>query len=120
MMQDKMADVKRSEMPKDISTLEAGELQDISHRDKAQDHALAIIGHDRIEFTAQENAAVLRKIDLHLLPLLMWVYMIQFADKTSLNYASVMGIRDDTHLDPNSQQYSWVSSIFYAGYILWE
>ncbi|THX57363.1 MFS general substrate transporter [Aureobasidium pullulans] len=86
----------------------------------ADDHALAIIGHERIEFTAQENAAVLRKIDLHLLPLLMWVYMIQFADKTSLNYASVMGIRDDTHLDPNSQQYSWVSSIFYAGYILWE
>ncbi|KAK6079628.1 MFS allantoate transporter [Seiridium cupressi] len=44
----------------------------------------------------------------------------EFADKISLNYASLMGIRTDAHLDPNSQQYSWVSSIFYAGYIFWE
>jgi hypothetical protein len=48
------------------------------------------------------------------------VYAIQFADKTSLNYASIMGIRTDTHLDDQSQQYSWVGSIFYAGYLLWE
>lgn len=52
--------------------------------------------------------------------MLCWIYALQFADKTSLNYASLMGIREDTNLDPSSQQYSWVSSIFYAGYITWE
>lgn len=84
------------------------------------DPALAATGGQFIEFTPEEETTVLRKIDLHILPLMCWVYAIQFADKVSLNYASIMGIREDTHLDPNSQQYSWASSIFYAGYILWE
>ena len=110
----------QSSPQKTPEAFDIGELTDISQRDKGADSALAILGDERIEYTVEEGKAVLRKIDLHLLPLLMWVYMIQFADKTSLNYASVMGIRDDTHLNPNSQEYSWVSSIFYAGYILWE
>ncbi|KAF2166699.1 hypothetical protein M409DRAFT_66317 [Zasmidium cellare ATCC 36951] len=84
------------------------------------DPALLALGHEPVEYSPEEGRSVLRKIDLHLLPMLMWVYMIQFADKTSLNYASVMGIREDTHLDSNSDEYSWISSIFYAGYIAWE
>ncbi|GME26889.1 putative mfs allantoate transporter protein [Neofusicoccum parvum] len=89
---------------------------------KNADDALAFAGNasEPIEYTAEEERAVLRKIDWNIVPLLCWVYMIQFADKTSLNYASLMGIREDAGLDPNSQQYSWISSIFYAGYILWE
>lgn len=95
-----------------------GELSTVGK--SAVDPALAFRGLDAVEFTVEEGKRVLRKIDLHLLPLLCWVYAIQFADKTSLNYASVMGIRTDTRLNPNSQEYSWVSSIFYAGYIAWE
>ncbi|KAL1622629.1 hypothetical protein SLS56_008676 [Neofusicoccum ribis] len=89
---------------------------------KNADDALAFAGNasEPIEYTAEEERAVLRKIDWNIVPLLCWVYMIQFADKTSLNYASLMGIREDAGLDPNSQQYSWISSIFYAGYILWD
>lgn len=86
----------------------------------AADPAFDFAEGEVVQFTEQEEASVLSKIDWHILPLLCWVYCIQFADKTTLNYASLMGIRTDTHLDPNSQQYSWVSSIFYAGYILWE
>ncbi|PYI31327.1 putative allantoate permease [Aspergillus indologenus CBS 114.80] len=84
------------------------------------DPALQFLAAEAIEYTPEESRKVLFKIDRVLMPLLCWVYLIQFADKTSLNYASLMGIREDTHLDPNSQQYSWVSSIFYAGYIFWD
>ncbi|RAK82208.1 putative allantoate permease [Aspergillus fijiensis CBS 313.89] len=84
------------------------------------DPALQFLAAAAIEYTPEESRTVLSKIDRVLMPLLCWVYLIQFADKTSLNYASLMGIREHTHLDPNSQQYSWVSSIFYAGYIFWE
>ncbi|KAH8663333.1 major facilitator superfamily domain-containing protein [Ilyonectria robusta] len=84
------------------------------------DPALAFIGGEDIEFTPEEEKNVLRKIDWALMPLLCWIYALQFADKTSLNYASLMGIREDTKLDPDSQEYSWASSIFYAGYIMWE
>lgn len=93
---------------------QVGELEELS---KTRDPALLALGHATIEYNPEEGRSVLRKIDLHLLPMLTWVYMIQFADKTSLNYASVMGVREDTHLDPNSDQFSWVSSIFYTGYI---
>jgi ACS family allantoate permease-like MFS transporter len=87
---------------------------------KGADPAFEFARGEIVQFTKEEEASVLSKIDWHILPLLCWVYMIQFADKTTLNYASLMGIRKDTHLNSASQEYSWVSSIFYAGYIAWE
>lgn len=111
--------------PADINTVQhtpTNDEYDEGHSKEIQgsDPALAFAAGEVVEFTEAEDASVLSKIDWHILPLLCWVYAIQFADKTTLNYASLMGIRDDTHLDSNSQQYSWASSIFYAGYILWE
>ncbi|KAF4770238.1 hypothetical protein HAV15_011309 [Penicillium sp. str.  len=60
---------------------------------------------------------VLRKIDRRLIPLLFATYMLNFMDKTILSSASVFGMRHDTGLV--GQQYSWVSSIFYFGYLGW-
>ncbi|KAJ6180821.1 hypothetical protein N7519_011282 [Penicillium mononematosum] len=60
---------------------------------------------------------VLRKIDRRLIPLLFTTYMFNFMDKTILSSASVFGLRDDTALV--GQQYSWVSSVFYFGYLGW-
>ncbi|WZH50208.1 major facilitator superfamily domain-containing protein [Fusarium acuminatum] len=99
--------------------VEEGVMVDKEHM-KDADPALAYVSGEVIEFTPEEEKIVLRKIDWALMPLLCWIYALQFADKTSLNYASLMGIREDTNLDPDSQQFSWTSSIFYAGYIAWE
>ncbi|KAK3374248.1 major facilitator superfamily domain-containing protein [Lasiosphaeria ovina] len=60
---------------------------------------------------------VLRKIDRRLIPLLFVTYMLNFMDKTILSSASVFGLPEDTGLQ--GQQYSWVSSIFYFGYLAW-
>jgi MFS transporter, ACS family, allantoate permease len=95
-----------------------GEMKEIEVQNA--DPALQYLGGEAIEYTADEARSVLRKIDWTLMPMLCWVYALQFADKTSLNYASLMGIREDTHLNPQSQEFSWASSIFYAGYIFWE
>lgn len=57
------------------------------------------------------------KIDLVLMPLLGFCYMLQFLDKLSLNYASLLGILEDVSLSGN--QYSWASSVFYFGYLFW-
>lgn len=100
--------------------VEIGSVQKVQKYDIHADPAFAFTGPDPIEYTEAEERALIRKIDLHILPLLCWVYMIQFADKTSLNYASLMGIKTTNHLNPNSQQFAWVGSIFYAGYIFWE
>ncbi|EGV64795.1 hypothetical protein PSN45_005147 [Yamadazyma tenuis] len=86
---------------------------------KGLDKAFEFLDGKTISYTAEEEKAVLKRIDWHVMPLLFLLYLIQFADKTSLSYASLMGIRIDTHTDVG-QRYSWVSSIFYAGYIFFE
>ena len=98
---------------------------------KDADEALAFIeNHPRKAELMAEGAAILedpvqlkkliRKIDFTIAPLLAATYFLQYLDKTTLAYTAVMGIREDTHLDPKSQEYSWASSIFYAGYIVFE
>ncbi|TQV90631.1 vitamin H transporter [Cordyceps javanica] len=64
---------------------------------------------------AEENALV-RKIDRNLMPLLLISYALQFFDKTSLGYTAILGIQEDTNL--HGTDYSWVSSIFYFGYLV--
>ncbi len=68
---------------------------------------------DAIDIDPLEAKRVLRKIDWHILPLLMFTYMMQYLDKSSINFASVYGLQTGTHLV--GQQYAWLSSIFYFG-----
>jgi hypothetical protein len=103
-----------------IASMGVASCHDAKLAAKDIDPAMAVAGDEVLHFSPEEEALVLRKVDCYILPLMCWIYAIQFADKISLNYTSLMGIRDDTHLDPNSQQYSWASSIFYAGYIFYE
>ncbi|TGJ88378.1 hypothetical protein E0Z10_g276 [Xylaria hypoxylon] len=71
---------------------------------------------DARDLDPQEARQVLRKIDTHLLPLLMGTYLLQYLDKTSINSASVFGLQKGTNL--HGQQYSWLSSLFYIGYLV--
>lgn len=64
------------------------------------------------------NRRLLWKIDLHLLPVLCLLYGLQFLDKTTISYASVMGIVKDTGLV--GTQYNWLGSVFYLGYLVAE
>ncbi|KAL8823959.1 MAG: hypothetical protein Q9191_005414, partial [Dirinaria sp. TL-2023a] len=64
------------------------------------------------------NRRLLRTIDLHLMPLLCVIYGLNYLDKTTLSYASIMGIKKDIHL--TGDDYNWVSSMFYFGYLAWE
>lgn len=66
--------------------------------------------------TEQEHALV-RKIDLRILPLLIINYIFFYVDKTSLSYAAVFGLVEDLHLVGN--QYSWLSALFYLGFLAW-
>ncbi|BCS26718.1 uncharacterized protein APUU_51429A [Aspergillus puulaauensis] len=66
-------------------------------------------------FSPDAEKRLVRKVDLMLLPLMLFAYMMAFLDKQALNYTSLMGIREDLHLV--GSQYSWSSSIFYLGYL---
>ncbi|KAK0868763.1 hypothetical protein LTS02_003388 [Friedmanniomyces endolithicus] len=64
-----------------------------------------------------EEARVVRKIDLMILPYLAVCYAFFYIDKTTLSYAAIFGIRADLKLV--GQDYSWLSSIFYFGFLAW-
>ncbi|CAI7645701.1 unnamed protein product [Penicillium viridicatum] len=57
------------------------------------------------------------KLDMHLIPLLGICYFFYYVDKTTLSYAAIFGIKDDLNLA--GSEYSWLSSIFYFGWLVW-
>ena len=93
------------------------------------DEALAFLeNHPRSAEIAQQGTAILedevqrkrllRKIDLTIAPLLAVVYFLQFLDKTTLSYTSVMGMRQEVGL--HGQQYAYLGMLFYIGFIATE
>ncbi|KAB5542548.1 MFS allantoate transporter-like protein [Coniochaeta sp. 2T2.1] len=86
-----------------------------SSKDLDETYAIYKEQHDDAVLDPVEARRVLRKIDWHLLPLLMGSYMLQYLDKSSINFASVYGLQKGTNL--HGQQYAWLSSIFYFGYL---
>ncbi|KAL1620671.1 hypothetical protein SLS54_006027 [Diplodia seriata] len=137
-----MADEKPSSSPlpgssKPFVDFEAGETVTVADKEIAlpttslhdADEALAFLqNHPRAAEIAAEGAAMLedegarkrllRKIDWTITPLLAGTYFLQFLDKNTLSYTSVMGLREDTGL--KGQQYSHVSMLFYIGFLATE
>ncbi|GFZ50229.1 hypothetical protein JCM24511_07985, partial [Saitozyma sp. JCM 24511] len=58
-----------------------------------------------------------RKLDMRILPLLGVCYFFYYTDKTTLSYAAIFGLQTDLGLV--GTQYSWLSSAFYFGWLVW-
>lgn len=71
-----------------------------------------------IELDEATNKRLLSKIDWNLMPIMCVIYSLQFLDKTTLSYASIMGLQTD--LDLRGDNYQWLGSMFYFGYLAWE
>ncbi|KAI0521927.1 major facilitator superfamily domain-containing protein [Xylaria bambusicola] len=85
------------------------------------DEALKLVAAhagESIVLTPEEQKRLLRKIDLHLMPFLCIVYGLNYLDKTTLSYASIVGFKTDLNIGVS--EYNWVASIFYFGYLVWE
>ncbi|KAM6495951.1 MFS general substrate transporter [Amanita muscaria] len=79
------------------------------------DEALKLIGIERTtHFSEEYNLKLRKKLDRLIPPLCAAIYFTQFLDKTSLNYASIMGF------PILGQQYNLVSMAFYLGFLFWE
>ncbi|KAF7845962.1 hypothetical protein BT93_L5800 [Corymbia citriodora subsp. variegata] len=92
---------------RDLSQASSNELDDSYHLYKQQELS---------ELDAREAKRVLRKVDARIIPILFVTYLLQYLDKNSLNFASVYGLKTGTHLV--GQDYSWLGSIFYFGYLV--
>ncbi|KAL9947558.1 hypothetical protein ACHAP6_007702 [Verticillium nonalfalfae] len=107
--------------------------EDVNHPDpELYIEALARYPNDEsIDQVAEKK--VLRKIDTRILPLLGICYFFYYVDKTTLSvepfhpkstrsdkdrsYAAIFGLKDDLNL--KGDQYSWLSSSFYFGWLIW-
>ncbi|TEA00897.1 putative transporter [Colletotrichum sidae] len=65
-----------------------------------------------------EVAALRRKLDWRLMPLLCTTYALQSIDRTTLSYAAVFGVREDAGL--TGAEFSWAGALLYLGYLVWE
>ncbi|KAL9942783.1 hypothetical protein D7B24_004172 [Verticillium nonalfalfae] len=71
-----------------------------------------------MEYAQVDLAKLRRKIDWHIVPLMFCCYTMQFLDKVILNYAAVMGIRDDLNLEGND--FSNVATFLFVGLLCFE
>lgn len=90
----------------------------LKHSHDADEAMKAFESGEIIELDEATNRRLLRAIDRHLIPLMCVVYGLNYLDKTTLSYASVMGIKKDIHL--KGDDYQWLGSMFYFGYLAWE
>ena len=65
----------------------------------------------------EEEKKLVRRIDFMIIPYLAVCYAFFYIDKTTLSYAAIFGIQQD--LDLVGTQYSWLSSMFYFGFLVW-
>lgn len=90
----------------------------IAHSHDADEALQAFANGEILEIDEATNKRLLRIIDWHLMPIMCCVYGINYLDKTTISYASIMGLRTDLHLVGDN--YQWLGSMFYFGYMAWE
>ncbi|KAI8948578.1 allantoate permease [Xylaria longipes] len=74
--------------------------------------------HGEVAFSYEDERAVLKRVDMRILPLLLGAYFFQQLDKSSLSYVSIFGIIQDANL--TSHEYSWLGSILYFGQLAFQ
>lgn len=56
-------------------------------------------------FSSVDEAAVLRKMDVRLIPMLSILYLLAFLDRGNIGNAKIEGLVDDLHM--TGPQYNW-------------
>lgn len=72
------------------------------------------LGHHVVDAAMEKR--VVRKMDRHLVPLVMALYLLSFLDRSNIGNAKIAGMSEDLELKGN--RYSWLLTIFYIGYVL--
>lgn len=97
-------------------TIEAVSDGSYGARDKAG-QLLKEAGHS-VVISPADDKRILRRIDLAILPIILFTYVLQFLDKSTLSYASVFGILEDANLV--GDQFSWLGAVVYVAQLVWQ
>jgi len=73
---------------------------------------------DGVDFSNVDEKAVLRKMDLRLLPMLALLYLLSFLDRGNIGNAKIEGLTDTLHM--TGPQYNWCLTVFFFTYCAFE
>ena len=69
-------------------------------------------------FTHLNESAILRKMDLRLIPMLALLYLLSFLDRGNIGNAKIEGLVED--LGMTGAQYNWSLTVFFFTYAAFE
>lgn len=99
----------------------------ISTNEKSQKHAEEIARIDALatapgvsmaSFAHLDEKAILRKMDLRLIPMLALLYLLSFLDRGNIGNAKIEGLTED--LNMSGAQYNWCLTVFFFTYAAFE
>ncbi|KAH7375583.1 major facilitator superfamily domain-containing protein [Plectosphaerella cucumerina] len=82
------------------------------------DAAATVEGLTRESFSHLDEKKILRKMDLHLIPMLALLYLLSFLDRGNIGNAKIEGLQED--LGITDDQYNWCLTIFFFSYCFFE
>jgi hypothetical protein len=91
---------------------------DIAMMDERTPLLLGTLRKDGYIPGTEEEKRLVRKIDLHLMPTLWVMYILNYIDRTNVGNAEVAGMDKDLHLDDS--KFSWILIVFFVGYLIME
>ncbi|KIW62037.1 hypothetical protein PV05_02090 [Exophiala xenobiotica] len=103
---------------------DVGEVYDLSTKHHQHDLAKEDVAAELAEmfqggegYTSREVWRLRWKLDIRLIPILWFNVLLPAMDKVSHATAALYGLKTDLHLV--GDQYSWIGSVFYFGYMVW-
>ncbi|KAI0647386.1 MFS general substrate transporter [Trametes meyenii] len=105
------------------STSSLQEHRDVTSPDVEKQYNLAPYlsaegGDYKTRFPNIDEAKVIRKIDLRVVPVLCVLYLLAFLDRVNISNAAVFGLKQDLKLEGN--QFNTALVVFFAPYVLFE
>ncbi|CAN9446893.1 unnamed protein product [Alternaria alternata] len=73
-----------------------------------------------VEIDAATEARLLRKLDIRIVPMICWIYLMNFMDRVNIGNARLYEMEADLGMDPNTNQFQIAVSILFVTYVIFE
>lgn len=83
---------------------------------KRKSHSSQEVKFEELLIAESDGYKIRRKMDIHLLPLMMLLYFIQFVAKTILGYTLILSSENDVKISPN--EFTTLGTTFYVSYLV--